>query len=229
MGTAANAASTITADYFSVLDTAGGPDFNVCCSSPPATLPVIALGSGLSGGMPVTTLPFSSGGVYDQSGGQIQWGTPGVNNIVSLGSSVITIGAGGYSSDMYVPGGQGDSVSYETAILKGTFTSLGGPASVTVGSDDDAFVYVNGKYVGGNPGVHGVETNTFDFSPLAGANSIEVFYADRAQTGASLSFNVSNIVTSAVPEPATWAMMLVGLGGLGVAMRSRRRLAAAAV
>ena len=31
----------------------------------------------------------------------------------------------------------------------------------------------------------------------------------------------------AVPEPATWAMMLVGLGGLGAAMRSRRKTAAA--
>ncbi len=30
-----------------------------------------------------------------------------------------------------------------------------------------------------------------------------------------------------VPEPATWAMMLVGFGGLGAVMRSRRKLATA--
>ena len=32
-----------------------------------------------------------------------------------------------------------------------------------------------------------------------------------------------------VPEPAAWAMMLVGFGGLGMALRSRRRLASATV
>jgi hypothetical protein len=31
-----------------------------------------------------------------------------------------------------------------------------------------------------------------------------------------------------VPEPATWALMVIGFGGLGVAMRSRRKLATAA-
>ena len=35
------------------------------------------------------------------------------------------------------------------------------------------------------------------------------------------------IATAGVPEPATWAMMLVGFGGLGMAMRSRRRQAVA--
>ena len=34
-------------------------------------------------------------------------------------------------------------------------------------------------------------------------------------------------VAAAVPEPATWAMMLIGFGAVGVALRRRRRLAAA--
>jgi hypothetical protein len=33
---------------------------------------------------------------------------------------------------------------------------------------------------------------------------------------------------TAVPEPATWAVMLAGFGGIGAAMRQRRRTAAAA-
>ena len=42
------------------------------------------------------------------------------------------------------------------------------------------------------------------------------------------SGNFSAGITSAVPEPATWAMMLLGFGGLGLALRSQRRLAIAA-
>jgi len=47
---------------------------------------------------------------------------------------------------------------------------------------------------------------------------------DPAGTGYdTISFTPS--VTNSVPEPATWAMMLTGFGGLGAMLRSRRRLA----
>jgi hypothetical protein len=39
---------------------------------------------------------------------------------------------------------------------------------------------------------------------------------------------IDTITITGVPEPASWALMLVGLGGLGAALRSRRKLAAAA-
>jgi len=45
---------------------------------------------------------------------------------------------------------------------------------------------------------------------------------------AGLGVRITNDVVvdvSAIPEPATWAMMLIGFGAIGGAMRSRRRVA----
>lgn len=39
--------------------------------------------------------------------------------------------------------------------------------------------------------------------------------------GASVDYKLS---TSGVPEPSTWALMILGLGAIGVAMRKRLRL-----
>jgi uncharacterized membrane protein YccC len=40
---------------------------------------------------------------------------------------------------------------------------------------------------------------------------------------------IGGLPATSVPEPATWAMMLVGLGGIGVTMRSRRKVNVASV
>jgi hypothetical protein len=42
------------------------------------------------------------------------------------------------------------------------------------------------------------------------------------------TLTTNGVAAGGVPEPATWAMMLVGIGGLGAAMRRRNGLAAAA-
>jgi hypothetical protein len=37
------------------------------------------------------------------------------------------------------------------------------------------------------------------------------------------SFEIDNLWIGAVPEPASWALMLLGFAGIGVAMRRRRK------
>jgi hypothetical protein len=49
-----------------------------------------------------------------------------------------------------------------------------------------------------------------------------------AFSGGQIIGTGTSAFTTGVPEPATWTMMIVGFGGLGVAVRSRRKQAAAA-
>ena len=220
---AANA-DTIGIQYFEVPTTGPGTgpgtDFNVCCSSPPATLPVIAVGSGLLGGLPVA----ATGSVADQGfSGQILWWTPGGSPLVTAtGAGTLTMPVSG---NMFPPNstGAGDDGFFETAILQGMIQGTGADTILTLASDDDALVYLNGKYFGGLPGVHGTETTTLDFGDLTGSNSLEVFYADRAHVDAFLSLSLAGASICAVPEPATWALMFLGIGGIGAAMRRSRR------
>jgi hypothetical protein len=70
-------------------------------------------------------------------------------------------------------------------------------------------------------------TQTF-FAP-AGATMLYIASADSigGSTGnegaLQVTFTGATLVSGAVPEPATWAMMLVGFGGVGMMLRSRTR------
>jgi hypothetical protein len=57
---------------------------------------------------------------------------------------------------------------------------------------------------------------------FSGANDAFTFYNFQATAGNVLLQEVSG-VTAAVPEPATWAMMLLGFVGLGFSFRQSRR------
>ena len=231
VGGAAHAGG-LAGTFFELPTSTTSPDFGPCCSSPPATSPVIVLGSALGpDGLPVTTLPYTPptappglNGVADQnSGGEIGWWTPGsIAGLVSTGTGSIAYGV---LNNMFAPSSTGtnppgDSNYFETAILTATLTGNGSDAKITVGSDDDALVYVNGFYVGGVPGVHSTTFTTIDLGDLTGTNSLQIFYADRAMVAADLEVSVSGAF---VPEPASWAMMVAGVGGLGAALRRKRQ------
>lgn len=211
-----------------------GNDFGPCCSSPsPATLENISLGASLG----LDGLPVSLGGpnpIIDVNGsGEILWWSPGApspNPITSTGSGLFPVGtaASPYTHNMFAPNSMGtdNSTDFETAVLWGTLTGHGADVKLNVSSDDDTLVYLNGLYVGGNPGVHGETSTILDLGAWTGPASLEIFYADRAQVAAVLNLGVTG---AAIPELSTWGMMALGFAGLGLAGHRARKTVRLAV
>ncbi|HJP69049.1 MAG TPA: PEPxxWA-CTERM sorting domain-containing protein [Sphingomicrobium sp.] len=75
----------------------------------------------------------------------------------------------------------------------------------------------------GNPNSVGSEATSFflfDFTTPTSSITVD------SRTGTSPNFGLSNAAlfsTGSVPEPATWAMMLMGFAGMGFAVRRTRR------
>jgi PEP-CTERM motif-containing protein/PA14 domain-containing protein len=126
-------------------------------------------------------------------------------------------------------------------VLTGGLNVLtAGQYAFNVWSDDGAVLLIDGKVVVNNDGDHGfIQAYGFD-TLTAGLHSIEVVqFEDSGSTGLRVTDGLTstdlrnpldpNTLTTAVPEPSTWAMMLLGFAGLGfVAHRRRSRLALAA-
>jgi hypothetical protein len=108
-------------------------------------------------------------------------------------------------------------LDFDTVL--GALTDLNGTATLNFGSLNLTGLVIMGAHFGNNidSDVNNVTafwlinlgdtvTNTITLSNGAGSSNAQIFATDRA-----------------VPEPATWAMMLLGFGGIGMAMRRSRR------
>lgn len=217
--------ATLSATYYEVAD-GSDPDFNVYST------PNVLNGSSLGiNKLPVATAPFGVNDVNSTTH-EIEWWSPALDsNVVKTGSGTINLP---YSSNMFAPNSTGtnDSSFFETAVFKGQFDLAGpGTVSFTLGSDDDSFIYIDGVLIGQNPGVHAITTVEFTSPTLkTGLHSLEVFYDDRQNVAASLSLSADSAITiTPVPEPATWTMMILGVAGIGGALRRRNRLSPSAV
>ena len=213
--------ATLSATYFEVKAGTGAPDFGG------SGTPNVAAGSTLGAfGMPVVSSTAPGVSLVDASTHELEWWSPDLNAaIIKTGTGTISLP---YASNMYPLGSTGtnDATAWETAMFSGNFTlGTSSVVSFTLGSDDDSFIYVDGHLIGQNPGIHAVTTVEFDSPMLAtGNHKLEVFFADREDTGAALSLNLLStdvVITPGVPEPGSWAMLVAGMGLLAAWLRRR--------
>ena len=165
---------------------------------------------------------------------QLNWTGDATFNVTSPPSSVDLIGAGG--SFDFIPGHGGyidlDGSSGSGNNPAGQLTSVAsfGPGTYTVTFD------LAGNQRGASSQSTTVSLGDFSqtFGPLASSvgftNQTITFSTSTAghlvftETGPSdQQGNLLDNVALSVPEPATWAMMLMGFGGLGGVLRHRRR------
>jgi hypothetical protein len=168
----------------------------------------------------------------DVSGGVIEWWTPGIyglNTVAVTGNLPLIVSSNpGSPTNMFPPDSQGSTNQAgfeETAILSGDFfLGSGGPVTFSVAADDDAFIFIDGTYLGGLGGIQAIGgLSPFTSASLgAGWHNVEIFYADQDEVAASLAFNDGGTPISATPEPGSLA--LLGTGVLGLAGTLRRRM-----
>lgn len=226
----AHAASSVSASYWTL--TSSNPDVEGPITGVVTGQVKSTLGPG---GLPVESSPGTFSDV--NSLGELLWWTP-QTGLVLPGTTFSYPGTVALPFDItsnFYPNGpsgsDGGSVGFISAILKGTFdTPTGGSVTFNLGSDDSAWVFLNGKLVVDDGGIHPLATAPTVVTGLApGVNTVEVFYADLHTDQAGLYFDANVTVAPSIPEPSTWAMMLVGFAGLGFAgyRASRKPLAVA--
>jgi len=120
------------------------------------------------------------------------------------------------SSDHWLGGGS----QYEGGELVGV-----GPYYRDLGSDDD-YNYPDAvfRYSGLAVLTFAHTAPTFSLGFQAGGTG---WQGDANPWDESYGVDNISISAAAVPEPATWGLMLLGFGGLGAVLRSRRRIALA--
>ena len=158
------------------------------------------------------------------------------------GAALTGSGTGYYTGTQAVAAAPMNDASQYLAVLSGgsaSFSFINGfnKISFDVGSVDDynsltlTLLGANPVTLSGSQIINGLAATGDQHSAINNGRLTLTADAGHAFTGLSLassgnSFEVDNLaVSGAVPEPATWAMMLVGFGGMGYAMRSSRKVA----
>jgi hypothetical protein len=164
----------------------------------------------------VTTLIYSG---FVPSGG----GAPFSGFVGSLSTPDITFGTDtGFN---WHPFGLSEFGADSKGIL---FAPSAGTYTFSLTSDDGSLAFIDGNLVvdDGNP--HGPAFASNSIFLAAGKHTFEVQFFECCGDPSGLDFGHEGTTISSVPEPSTWAMLLLGFGGLGLMYHRGGRKAAIA-
>jgi len=109
------------------------------------------------------------------------------------------------------------SLDYDTIL--GSITGLNGSATFDFGSLNLSGLTVVGAHFGNNIDSDQNNVTAFWLLDLGSSTTHSITLSDGQGSSNAQIFATSG----AVPEPATWAMMLLGFSGIGMAMRGNRK------
>ena len=146
------------------------------------------------------------------NGGAFVGADPGFQN-ATLSQTLTGLTPGSlYTVSFNWAGGQ--QMGFDGATNEGWQVSFGGAPSQST----------NPLISNPNHGFTGWNTSSFNFSADGTSDTLTFLAIGTATQGAPPFALLDGVtVTPGVPEPATWAMMMVGFGALGVMLRRRRR------
>jgi hypothetical protein len=159
------------------------------------------------------------------------------NNLASASPDAVGTKLAYFSSDTANP----HTLSQLVNLVAGVTYNIGfdyyAPANgISNPFDATLGFFLNGSQVGsvlqagspaGTPAQTWINYSSSFVAQSGGPQTIDFRYRGLGITAAD--FGVDRVfVTAAVPEPGTWAMMLLGFGAIGASMRRRRRVSAIA-
>ncbi|KND49571.1 MAG: hypothetical protein AB203_00620 [Parcubacteria bacterium C7867-008] len=117
-----------------------------------------------------------------------------------------------------------DHLEYKAWNTLGGFFSLGTIAASDIGTWQTISYKLDGANI-----LYGAGSFT-GMTGALGTTSFDSAIVQAINTGGNRTHHFDNLFTStgAVPEPATWAMMILGFGGVGLTVRRRRGVMAVA-
>jgi hypothetical protein len=120
----------------------------------------------------------------------------------------------------------GSAADYSLTSFSGTFDGFSYTlANTGLSNLGDGRINIGGIQ-GGTIGVSGISNDFFTnyFVPSAGTVIAPFgFITSTNNFNSNISFAITQ-ATGAVPEPATWAMMILGMGAVGFAMRRKSKV-----